>query len=421
VKFSGINIAIPLLLVLICYNLFAQFDSSKYIGGSFDGFSKSDILSTGLNGSLTEISKFKGGSFDGFSFYGISFNTLGGNGTDDSKYSGGSYDGFSFTALLLTGLGGLNLDDSKFKGGAFDGFSLSGILVTGLNGESSDLSKFKGGSFDGFTYYNLNLTGLGGIELDQARYKGGEYDGYASVYLPQNSLGGFEADNFKFHGGSYDGFAVQSLTLIPLNGGSMKLKLGTLIEGFYDQNTQKQIRDTITVYLRLSSNAPYSFVDSAVTVPDSLGYVTIQFNNAPSGNYYIVLKHRNSIETWSRSGGEALSTGGIINIYDFTLSQNMAYGNNMILKGTRYCIYSGDVNRDGVIDGTDLALMDNDVSGFATGYIQTDITGDMVTDGSDLSITDNNVTGFVSVVKPPGAADIIILNGSKQKQDKLKK
>jgi len=416
------NIVIPILLLLICCDLFAQFDSSKYTGGSFDGFSKSEILSTGLNGSLTDNSKFKGGSFDGFSFNGITFNTLGGTGTDNSKYSGGPYDGFSLNILLLSGLGGSDPDESKFKGGAFDGFSLSGIIITGLNGQESDLSKFKGGSYDGFTYLSLNLTGLGGIELNQARYNGGAYDGFSSLLVPQSGLGGFTTDNFKFRGGSSDGFALTYVSLIPLIGGSMKLKLGTLIEGFYDQNTQKQIRDTIVVYLRLSSSAPHSIVDSVVTVPDSLGYVTIQFNNAQSGNYYIVLKHRNSIETWSRLGGEALSTGGNINIYDFTLSQDMAYGNNMILKGTRYCIYSGDVNRDGVIDGTDLALMDNDVSGFATGYIQTDITGDMVADGSDLSIADNNVSGFVSVIKPPGAEDIIILNGSKlQKPGQINK
>jgi hypothetical protein len=40
----------------------------------------------------------------------------------------------------------------------------------------------------------------------------------------------------------------------------------------------------------------------------------------------------------------------------------------------------------------------------------------MVADGSDLSIADNNVSGFVSVIKPPGAEDIIILNGSKLKK-----
>ncbi|MBL0108741.1 MAG: hypothetical protein IPP52_16025 [Ignavibacteria bacterium] len=70
-------------------------------------------------------------------------------------------------------------------------------------------------------------------------------------------------------------------------------------------------------YLR-SIVSPFGKIDSAAAVMDSLtltGYFI--FKNAPSGTYYIQLKHRNSIETWSKTGGESM-TRGVLKIYDFT-------------------------------------------------------------------------------------------------------
>jgi hypothetical protein len=196
--------------------------------------------------------------------------------------------------------------------------------------------------------------------------------------------------------------------------GSMRLRFTALIEGFYNQSTNKMVRDTVMVYLRVSSS-PYTRVDSAKVVLDSLGYVSINFNNAPAGSYYLVIKHRNSIETWSKTGGEAM-VRGTINVFNFTISQSQAYGNNLVLKGTKYCVYSGDVNQDEVIDGGDLANIDNDASTFTKGYVVTDVNGDLVVDGSDLSIDDNNASNFVSVQKPPGAG--IINPTGKEKRTK---
>ncbi|MBK8983795.1 MAG: hypothetical protein IPM38_16125 [Ignavibacteria bacterium] len=56
----------------------------------------------------------------------------------------------------------------------------------------------------------------------------------------------------------------------------------------------------------------------------------------------------------------------------------MAYGNNLVLKGSVYCIYSGDVNQDYIIDISDLSDVDNDVFIFASGYKATDFNGDYI-------------------------------------------
>jgi hypothetical protein len=95
---------------------------------------------------------------------------------------------------------------------------------------------------------------------------------------------------------------------------------------------------------------------------------TVTFLNAVSGTYYVVVKHRNSIETWSKAGGESYTLGSPLN-YDFTTAQTQAYGNNMLLIGSRYCIYGGDINQDGVVDATDAGAVDNDASNYASGYL----------------------------------------------------
>ncbi len=55
---------------------------------------------------------------------------------------------------------------------------------------------------------------------------------------------------------------------------------------------------------------------------------------------------------------------------------------------------------NGVVDGIDLGIVDNDSYNFEKGYIQSDLNGDNLTDAADLSIADNNTIIFVSVARP---------------------
>ncbi len=147
------------------------------------------------------------------------------------------------------------------------------------------------------------------------------------------------------------------------------------------------------------NSSPYNPVDSAKAKINASGNAIADFSNAPNGNYYIQAKHRNALETWS-SLAVAFVKGQTAN-YNFTSSQNQAYGNNMITKYGRWCFYSGDVNQNGSIEATDLSTIDNDVSNFVTGYVATDVTGNNVTDAADLAIADNNVFNFVNKITPP--------------------
>lgn len=175
------------------------------------------------------------------------------------------------------------------------------------------------------------------------------------------------------------------------------VNLTALMEGFYDSSTDLMVSDTATVLLR-NGTSPYDIIDSAVSVLNSAGNGAFAFANPVNGTgYYIVFKHRNSIETWSNQP-IAFSNGSIS--YDFTTAASQAYGDNLILKGAKYTIYSGDVNQDGVVDASDLSLIDNDALNFVTGYVVTDVNGDNIADGTDEEIADNNAANFVTIVTP---------------------
>ena len=178
------------------------------------------------------------------------------------------------------------------------------------------------------------------------------------------------------------------------------LNLTVAQEGFYNSALGRlNMNDTVTVYLK-NSTAPYANVDSARGVIDSLSFTgTFAFRNAPSGNYYIVVKHRNCIETWSKAGGIVYTFGGTNN-YNFTTSASQAFGSNLQLVDTKYCLFSGDINQDGSVNLDDVLSAYNDANSFLTGYLNTDVNGDLITELSDVLIVYNNSGNFVSKITP---------------------
>jgi len=212
---------------------------------------------------------------------------------------------------------------------------------------------------------------------------------------------------FKARSGYGNNFYIDNINV---ESGSLytQLNLKLAPEGFLN-GTKLNMRDTVKAYLR-NTSSPFAIVDSATSVIDSLTFTApCVFKNANSGTYYLQIIHRNALETWSKSGGEAI-TKGVFASYDFTSAQSQGYGGNLVLTGSYWLLYSGDVNRDGSIDGTDLSDIDNDAFNFESGYRVTDVNGDNTTDASDLAITDNNVSNFVSKLTPmTSPSDIITI------------
>ncbi|MEZ4689588.1 MAG: hypothetical protein R3A12_05160 [Ignavibacteria bacterium] len=155
--------------------------------------------------------------------------------------------------------------------------------------------------------------------------------------------------------------------------------------------------DTITVELR-SSLFPYNLVESKTGLGGQAISKVITFSSPVNGiPYYIVVKHRNSIETWS-SGTQVFSSNTMS--YNFTTANTQAYGNNMINSGGSWSFYTGDVDQNGFVNLNDITIINNNANVFATGYLVSDLNGNNVTDLNDVILASNNSGSFVSVIRP---------------------
>lgn len=177
----------------------------------------------------------------------------------------------------------------------------------------------------------------------------------------------------------------------------------TIMEGYYNPLLNNMnASDSVRAYLRMASS-PYNIVDSAVAVSDNLSFnCEFKFNNALAGNYYLVLKHRNCLETWSSSGGINYDPMGIM-AYDFTDTDTKAFGNNMIQVNNspvKFALYSGDINNDGSVELSDLVYISNDAGNFLSGYQISDLTGNNAVNLEDMLIAYNNASDFVEMVRP---------------------
>lgn len=180
------------------------------------------------------------------------------------------------------------------------------------------------------------------------------------------------------------------------------LTLSVLIQAMYDAAADTSGRDTIQVNIR-NTTFPFQVVESSKSILQNNGTATFLLQNVTdSVNYFIEVVHRNSVATWSADPGQMFINRRLS--YDMTATASSAYGQNLIRANNspdRYAIYSGDVDRDGFVDGTDLITISNDASMLKTGYISTDLNGDGFVDGTDALIAGNNATGYIGVISPP--------------------
>jgi len=182
---------------------------------------------------------------------------------------------------------------------------------------------------------------------------------------------------------------------------ALKLKLTAISEGmYYPVFNRLSRRDTAIVELH-QSISPYNIVATGKSVIDSISFKSFySFPNVPAGTYYIVVNHFNSVAAWSKAGGELFNLTDTLN-YNFTSSILNSYGNNLKLKGGKYCLYSGDLTGNGFIDGSDISLVENDAFFAIQGrYIPADLNADEIVDASDLNIVDANSDGSVYTIHP---------------------
>lgn len=211
-------------------------------------------------------------------------------------------------------------------------------------------------SIGGLTYV---VSGLGGYHSvggfgqtwpgSQIRYDGNQGVLFGDVY--KDSLV-FKFINVNKNVIDYFRITNQTSQIMSLN---MKM----FIQGLYNVNTQKMIQDTMIIYLR-NTTPPYNRIDSSRGIINSSGIGTFVFNNVVNNtNYFIEFNHRNSLETWSAKA--EVFWNNILN-FDITINKTEIFGNNMVRIGNNFAIFSGDVNKDGIIDIEDIMAVYNNAS-----------------------------------------------------------
>jgi len=154
--------------------------------------------------------------------------------------------------------------------------------------------------------------------------------------------------------------------------------------------------DSIDIELR-DAALPNTIVASGKTLLNQDGTFSYSFP-ALNGEYYIVIKHRSALQTWSAN---PIMFSGTSVQYDFSTSANKAYGDNMIeLEPGKWAFYSGDVAVDENMDLLDLGMAESDISNFGYGYLATDINGDGNVDLLDTPILEGNISNFIYSVHP---------------------
>ncbi len=278
----------------------------------------------------------------------------------------------------------------------FDNVNNTGNLFSTFNGSWSSLSGSTGPTADNKVLIaQITTDGIFSFELN---IQIGTPTGGVQQYVARNPTGS----------------QVQLPSLIYQNVPEISLNLKVLLEGFYlggglmnasiDPLTYPNFSDSLFLELA-AGTSPYATVYSDTAILFTNGKAQFRFlRNIVGGSYYLVLRHRNSMETWSAN---PVVIDANLN-YDFSSAANKAYGGNQSLTpdGLYYAFYGGDISdagtaiigvQDGIIESQDYGDMENAVYVTKLGYVPEDVTGDRLVESADYGLIENNV--YFTVVK----------------------
>ncbi len=201
----------------------------------------------------------------------------------------------------------------------------------------------------------------------------------SQVNIPANKLTGLTQYYWRVNAKNAGGTSAYSEVWNFRTLQNLTLNLKVYLEGFWDGATQ--VSDTTTVYLA-NTIAPFAYIDSAKVVLSTSGTSLLNFTKAPNASYYIVINHRNHLETWSKLPQSFVTNVAVA--YDFTTAANKAFGDNMKQVGSVWVLYGGDANRDGSVDALDVFIFIGQFGN--SGYLSCDFNGDESVDALDVPI-----------------------------------
>ena len=245
------------------------------------------------------------------------------------------------------------------------------------------------------------------------------YIPYSYNWLPGNLVGATQTVNPVVTGtytvniadgsGCVQSFTSPVITVTNCNP-TITLNMKLFLQGYYTGvNTMQSVLNNHAVPLSLVTEADsitvelhhpttYALIDTKKTVLQTNGLASATFTQS-AGPYYIAVKHRNTLQTWT---ADAVDCTTDTPIYDFTNDAAKAYGDNQVqLDPGVWAFMTGDLNQDEYIDGNDFPVYDGESAsgGLYDGtYTTTDMNGDGFVDGNDFPVFDvNSSNGGVSI------------------------
>lgn len=317
-----------------------------------------------------------------------------------------------------SGLRGLSSAIAKNFVFAYDNVTGSGRPLSGTFVESDGTANTTANSY--VTFYNSNVDGINGA--------------YGMI-IPNNNANGVQRfEQYDLNTGAMIGCAKDNdgiwpsgantvnptngttavaitSTDAPLNNCDATLTLKCYLDGYYvgagmmntvlmNQavvNAGMNDCDSITVELH-NTTSPYNVSYSFSGRLQTNGTLSCSFPGTAIGSsYYLVVKSRNALETWS-AAPISISTS---NSYDFSTASTQAYGSNqMEVDPGVWAFYTGDMNQDGAIDAFDYLVMDPDIQNGNSGYLSTDLNGDGSVDAFDYIVYDPKSYNGVTIQTP---------------------
>jgi hypothetical protein len=271
------------------------------------------------------------------------------------------------------------------------------VIVSGVSPTSGSVGStvvISGSGFTGATGVQFNGTAATSFTVNN--------DGQITATVPTGaSTGSITVVNGSCNGASSGGFTVLTNATLNLKAylqgyyAGSGLMTSVLLNQGVNANTNQV--DTITVELRDSATGA-NVEASAKGVILTDGTISLSLPGSVVGNsYYIVVKHRNSLQTWSAAAVIMASTTS----YDFSTAATKAFGDNMIEVETgKFAIFTGDINQDEFIDPFDYPSFEFDNVTFAGGYLATDLNGDGFVDPFDYPVFELNNVNFVMSAHP---------------------
>jgi hypothetical protein len=126
------------------------------------------------------------------------------------------------------------------------------------------------------------------------------------------------------------------------------------------------------------------------TVVDVDGVTPINFDITKQGAGFMVVRHRNHLGVMSNSLASNVTGSYANNFSDITKSYKPSGAPSdpvVLLTGTTYGLWLGDINRNGIVNGTDVNLIKVAIANSSTGYQFTDANMNNAINGTDVNLT----------------------------------